>query len=76
MVGGGGRGQPSSKYDGILLVYNAGDRRGSGRWGSTWWYDGGGGWDDWGGRDSLDEGGVGVLSLRRASRDYIVSVSK
>ena len=50
--------------------------RGSGRWGSAWWYDSGGGWDGWGRGDGWDEGDVGVLSLRRASRDSIVSISK
>ena len=50
--------------------------RGSGRWGSAWWYDGGGGWDGWGGQNGWDEGGVRVLSLRRASRDCIVSVNE
>ena len=47
-----------------------GNRRGSGRWGSAWWYDGRSGWNSWGGWD------VRVLSLRRASRDCIVSVSE
>ena len=44
--------------------------------GSTWCYDGGGGWNGWGGQDGWDKGGVGVLSLREASRDCIVSVSE
>ena len=38
--------------------------------GSTWWYDSGSGWD--GG----DKGGIGVLFLRRALSDCIVSVSE
>ena len=50
--------------------------RGFGRRGSTWWYDSRGGWSSWGGWDSSDEGGIRVLSLRRASSDWIISVSK
>ena len=44
--------------------------------GSTWWYDGRGGWNSWGGQNGWDKGSVGVLSFRRASRDCIVPVSK
>ena len=76
MVGGRGRGKPSGKYDSALSAQGAGYGRGFGGWGFTWWYDSGGGWDDWSGGDSWNKGDIGVLSLRRTSRDSIVSVSK
>ena len=76
IAGGVGRGQLSGKYDGTSLAYGMEYGRESGRWGSAWWYDSGGGWDGWSGWDGWDEGGVRVCSLRRASRDCIISISE
>ena len=44
--------------------------------GSAWWYDGGSGWNVGSGWDSGDKSSVGVLFLRRASSNWIISVSE
>ena len=59
-----------------IMVNITGSTREFGRSDSAWWYNGGGGWGDERGWNGRNEGGVRVLFLRRASRDWIISVSK
>ena len=50
--------------------------RGFGGRGPAWWYNSGGGWDSWDRGDSQDKGGIGVLSLGRASSNHIILVNE